>query len=454
LKKLHNRSEDPAREKRLQEILDLLYSFYDQEIDMSLERVERFLAQLGNPHLKLPPVIHIAGTNGKGSTLAILQSMLEASGKNVHKMTSPHLVHPTERIVLNGEPITTEYLIELLEECLAVNRTEPITFFEIFTAASFLAMSRHEADYVLLETGMGGRLDATNVIPNPILTIITTISIDHEKFLGHTLQAIAREKAGILKSGVPCIIGQQTESGIKNGVLDVFQEISQGLPTEPKLYSSGAEWSIEPFQDDLQMQVMNEEFIVPHTNLLGIHQMYNQGAAIAAYKVIMDDQFDASFLSPENQNNPLWNVFWPGRLQKLNSGPYVEHLKSDQELWIDGGHNDSAGTMLANQAREWEIHDNKPLTLILAMVDRKNPTEFLAPILPYCEKVIVTKIEDESASFEIEELYDLCKILGCSNITKASSVLSALDSGIVEPNARILVAGSLFLIGNILSDDE
>ena len=176
--KIHNKSNDPDLETRLSEILDLLYSFYDQEIDMSLERVMRFLHQLGDPHLNLPPVVHVAGTNGKGSTIATLRSLLEGAGKTVHVMTSPHLIHPTERVRLAGQLISTRYLVDVLEECLRVNRTEPITFFEMFTAASFLAMSRTPADFVLLETGMGGRLDATNVIPDPICNIIT-LSLIH-----------------------------------------------------------------------------------------------------------------------------------------------------------------------------------------------------------------------------------------------------------------------------------
>ena len=274
---IHNKSDDPALEKRLDDILTLLYSFYDQEIDMSLERVERFLAQLDNPHLKLPPVIHVAGTNGKGSTIACLRALLEGSGKCVHVMTSPHLVHPTERIRLAGDLISTQDLIDVLEECLAVNRREPITFFEILTAASFLAMSRTPADYVLLETGMGGRLDATNVVPDPICTIITTISKDHEKFLGDTVQQIAFEKAGIMKAGVPCVIGMQTYTD----VFDVFHKKSTSLTPEAKLHQFGAHWNIEVVQGRMKFTWQDDSIAISHLNLIGPHQIYNMGAAIA-----------------------------------------------------------------------------------------------------------------------------------------------------------------------------
>ena len=278
---LHNKSNDPAVEERLKEILDLLYSFYDTEIDMSLERVERFLQQLDNPHLKLPPVIHVAGTNGKGSTIAALRSLLEASGKTVHICTSPHLVHPTERIRLAGQLISTQNLIAVLEECLAINRNEPITFFEMFMAASFLAMSRSPADYVILETGMGGRLDATNVIPDPICTIITTISKDHEKFLGNNLKDIAFEKAGIIKTAVPCVIGYQTKDALEAGVMEVFHEKSTSLPTDAALHRFGSEWGVTQTQDGFIYDAQGQNFSCPTPNLLGEHQIYNIGAAIS-----------------------------------------------------------------------------------------------------------------------------------------------------------------------------
>lgn len=405
---------------------------------------------MGNPHLKLPPVIHVAGTNGKGSTIAILRSLLEASGKVCHVMTSPHLVHPTERLRLAGKLISTEALIEVLDECLAVNRQEPITFFEMFCAASFLAMSRTAADYVLLETGMGGRLDATNVIPNPICTIITTISKDHEKFLGQTLQEIAFEKAGIMKCDVPCIIGYQTLQAIDAGVIDVFHEVSSSLSPVAKLYRYDKNWDIHIEDDLVHFSWQDESVVTSHPNLCGLHQIYNAGAALAAYRVIENKPLDSEFLSPQNPKNPLLIVYWPGRMQRLKHEPVCDFLTQDQELWIDGGHNDSAGMFLAKQAKLWQEQDAKPLHLIVAMVDRKNPVTFLTLLLPYAQSLTVTSIEGEASSFDSEKLYDLIKPLGFKNLSVAKTPEEAIQN-IGDPNARILMTGSLYFLGTILS---
>lgn len=448
--KLHNKSDDPALEQRLSDILTLLYSFYEEEIDMSLERVERFLVQLDSPHLKLPPVIHVAGTNGKGSTIAALRSLLEASGKRVHVMTSPHLVHPTERIRLAGELISTQKLVDVLEECLAVNRSEPITFFEILTAASFLAMARTPADYVLLETGMGGRLDATNVIPNPLCTIITTISKDHEKFLGDSLDKIAAEKAGIIKAGVPCIIGYQTDKAITAGIEKVFHDISTHLFPEAPLVRYGSEWRSDAKSGQLIFTWKNNSLTLPLPNLLGPHQIYNVGAALAAYRVIMGDAFDAQILSTVSKTNPLLTIHWPGRLQKLHTNSYVQSLEQGQELWIDGGHNDSAGQFLAEQARLWEQEDGKPLHLIVAMVNRKNPDEFLNPLRPHVESLTCTEIQGEVSTYTAEELYNLCKPLNFKQIHQTTDIANAIKQ-IKDPNARILITGSLYFLGTILT---
>ena len=428
---LHNKSDDPKLEARLTEILDLLYSFYDTPIDMSLERVERFLAQLDNPHLKLPPVIHVAGTNGKGSTIACLRSILEAHGKRVHVVTSPHLVHPTERIRLAGELIFTQELVDVLEECLAVNRAEPITFFEMFMAASFLVMSRVPADYVILETGMGGRLDATNVIPNPVCTIITTISKDHEKFLGDTLDKIAFEKAGIMKVDVPCVIGKQTNEE----VITVFENRARELNAPLYLYDRA--WC--------------EGY--PTSNLVGEHQIYNCGVAIQASKIILSDDFDAELLSFESKDNPLKNIHWPGRLQNIMEGHLYDLLQDDQELWLDGGHNDSAGVALAKQCEAWQEDDNHPLHLIVAMVNRKIPAEFLEPLAPYTDSITVTSIPEEASSYSADELYDLVQSLGFNSVNKAKTTLEAIKA-INDPNARILITGSLYFVGYLLGTQK
>lgn len=452
MQKLHNKSDNPAVEKRLDDILEELYSFYSQKIDMSLERVERFLRKLGDPHLNLPPVVHIAGTNGKGSTIAMLRSLLEADGKRAHIMTSPHLVHPTERIRLAGELITSEYLIELLQECLAVNRSEPITFFEMFTAATYLAFSRADADICLLETGMGGRLDATNVVPHPICTIITTISKDHEKFLGDTLEKIAFEKGGIMKSGVPCVIGYQTDAAIAANINKVFQNISNDLPTKAPLVRYGHEWNIAPQKNRMHYTFADHDLILERPNLLGLHQIYNAGAAISAYDIIISHLDGSKELSTDQINKALGIVHWPGRLQCVTNGSLCDSIPQHWELYLDGGHNDSAGAFLAAQAREWKEQDNKPLHLIVAMVDRKNPTAFLAPLLPYTTSITLMEIKGEETSFNPLDLKIIAENMGFQNVSISRNFKDSIQNITETGNqGRVLTTGSLYFLGNILA---
>lgn len=445
----YHESNNPALEKRLEDILNSLYWFHSKEIDYSLDRLEDFLQKLDNPHLKLPPVIHAAGTNGKGSTLAALRSLLEASGKKVHVYTSPHLVHPTERVRLAGDPISTKILIDILEECIAVNGNAPITFFEIFTAAVFLIMSRIPADYVLLETGMGGRLDATNIIPNPICTIITTISKDHSEFLGSTLDKIAFEKAGIMKAGVPCVIGHQTTEAINTNVIDVFHKQSQSLSPVSPTFHHGSDFKIETDNKGSKFIWQDESFAIAPLNLEGPHQKFNVASAIAAYRIIMGQKFDADILSPDNNKNPLGTIFWPGRLQKITDGSLYNIIKPNQELWIDGGHNDSAGKFLAEQADLWNT-DRRPLVLIIAMVKRKNVAEFIAPLLSKASQIICTQIPDEPESYKAEDLYEQIKSLNYTNLSYVETIESALKM-VDDPNARILATGSLYFMGALLA---
>ena len=302
---------------------------------------------------------------------------------------------------------------------------------------------------MILETGMGGRLDATNVVPNPLCTIITTLSQDHEKFLGDTLDKIAFEKGGIIKAGCPCIIGYQTNQAIEAGVMEIFHTISTKLSTDAPLYHYGSQWNIEAVQGSLKFTWFGESIVASHPNLVGLHQIYNCGAAIAAYRVIMGDDFDPSILSPDNPNNPLCIIQWSGRLQKLVNEPFRAHALDSQEVWLDGGHNDSAGMMLAEQFKVWQETDPRPLHLIIAMVNRKTPAEFLTPLTPHAESVTVTHIEGEDSSFSVDELYELVAPLGFKEINKAQSPAQACTA-ITDPNARILITGSLYLLGNVL----
>lgn len=445
----YNKSDNPVVEKQLDELLNSLYGLHGKEIDYSLDRLIVFLEKLGNPHLKLPPVVHIAGTNGKGSTLATLRRLLEASDKKVHAYTSPHLVHPTERIVLAGTPISSEEMIETLEECLQINDSAPITFFEIFTAAAFLAMSRTDADYTLLETGMGGRLDATNVIPNPVCTIITTISKDHSEFLGEDILDIAAEKAAIMKAGVPCIISHQTDEAIEAGILDVFQHQSQKLSPASKLYHYGSDFKIETNPNGSEFIFEENASPLSPSNMVGPHQIFNMGSAIATYRFIMGHNFDANILSPNHPSNALGTIHWPGRLQKITNGPLFDLIRPTQELWIDGGHNDSAGKYLAEQAQIWNKEDKRPLTLILAMVNRKNPLEFLNPLIPHVSQIICTEIPDEPETYKCQELYEKIQHLEHVSLSHTPDIEESF-AYVKEQNSRILATGSLYFIGALI----
>lgn len=441
-------SPDASVEARLEEILQHLYTFYHVEIDLSLNRTYRFLKRLGEPHLKLPRVVHIAGTNGKGSTTATLRTLLEASGHSVHVYTSPHLVHPTERIRLAGKPITSEALIDVLTECIEINKGEPITFFEMFTCAAFLAFSRTPADWLILETGMGGRLDTTNVIAKPAATIITSISYDHQAFLGDTLEKIAAEKAGILKPGVPCIVGYQSGEAVQGGVMEVIHKASQNLSPEAPLLTYGAEWCTAPKSDRMLFRYGNDSILTRKPILPGIHQFWNAGAAIAAFRTIAPEHF-----SPEILSTALGQIEWPGRLQTLENHPYCDLLPEGWDIILDGGHNDSAGAVLAQVMQDWAKTDPKPVHLIVAMVNRKDSAAFLRPLQPYAASITLTEIEGEATTYKKEQLAETAKLLNFKDINASDTHLRALEHVLSHQKlcpGRIIITGSLFLVGTIL----
>ncbi len=442
-------SDDPAIEKRLNDLLEQMYGFYHTEIDLSLDRVTHFLAKLGNPHLHLPKTVHVAGTNGKGSTIATLRSLLETAGLTVHTATSPHLVHPTERIRLAGNLINSADLIAVLEECLSVNRDEPITFFEMFMAASFLAFSRTPADYLLLETGMGGRLDATNVVP-PVCTIITMISKDHEAFLGNTLTEIAAEKAGIIKPGAPCVIGYQTDAAIAAGVADVFHKRSRNLSPPAPLMQAASDWRVEGDATLIRFSDLSGTMEVTRPNLLGPHQIHNAGAAMAAFKLLEPAQF-----TPEILSTALSRIIWPGRLQRIENTFLNSIAPPNATLILDGAHNDSGGVTLAKQAELWEKEDGEPLHLIVAMVNRKDARAFLAPLIPYAHSVSVTRIPDEKDSYSPAAIYDAVSPLTPRNLGAFDTIELALKDihrRVSDTPCRILICGSLYFIGNLLKE--
>lgn len=389
------------------------------------------LKRLGNPHQNLPPVIHVAGTNGKGSVIAFLRAMLEAAGYKVHTYTSPHLQRFNERIVLAGREIADEPLEALLDELTTINDGLPQTFFEITTALAFTAFARTPADIVLLETGLGGRLDCTNVIDTPQATIITTIGKDHTEYLGDTITAIASEKAGIMKPGRPCVIAPQTEPQ----VLPVFED--RAVQLSCALYRPDAEWRIVRNGTDMSFEMGSRTLSLPLPGLPGAHQIGNAGAALAVLTLL--DDFT---VVPEVLARGLTTARWPARLQKLSKPA----LPAGWELWLDGGHNESAAGILAGQAAQWRTQDDKPLHLIFGMMKTKDPAAFLEKLKPCCRSVTAVPIPGEPLAHGRESLHKYG--IDCAYADSVAQALSNIMKA--GPEGRILIAGSLYLAGHVL----
>lgn len=420
-------------------ILARLLDLHPKLVDLSLGRVERLLAALGNPELNLPPVVHVTGTNGKGSTLAFLRAIMEAAGYRVHAYASPHLVYFHERIRLAGDLITEDHLEAVLAECERANAGEDITFFEITTAAAFLAFSRTPADIVLLENGLGGRLDATNVVPRPAMTGITPISLDHQQFLGDTIDLIAAEKAGIIKSGVPCVVGPQVPEA--HAVL-AATAARIGAP----LIAHGKDWSVAATIDGLQVTLHGEVISLPKPNLGGAHQFIN-----AAHAVVMARHLDGFDITDDDLRAGVSSADWPARLQRLTTGPIIDALPDNCEVWLDGGHNPDAGQALAAHAADaWS---GRPLYLIAGMINTKDPAGYFAPLSPMVDSVQCVTIPNETASVSADDLAETAREAG-HVATAAPSAVEAAEAiaGSVSGPARVLVCGSLYFAGHILRE--
>ncbi|HUC62499.1 MAG TPA: folylpolyglutamate synthase/dihydrofolate synthase family protein [Alphaproteobacteria bacterium] len=438
--------EPDARAKRPSDfVLERLLALHPKIIDLSLGRIERLLDRLGHPEHRVAPVVHVAGTNGKGSTLAFLRAILEAAGYRVQAYTSPHLVRFAERIRLARGIVTEERLTALLEECERANGGEPITFFEITTAAAFLGFAREAADALLLEVGLGGRLDATNVIARPALSVIAPVSIDHTQYLGDTIEAIAFEKAGILKPGVAAAIGPQAPGAM--GVIEREAE-QRGAP----LYRFGTEWRIEPHDDGLRYEGRRWRLDLPRPNLLGAHQVLNAGLAVAAA-----EKLDGFKIVPEHVAAGLTHAEWPARLQRLTRGPLVDALPSKEwELWLDGGHNAAAGLILADEAERWrrEAPRAMPLGLVYGMLKTKDAEGFLGPLAPFAAALRAIAVPGEQASLSADEAAQHARKAGfkAEAAPDALSAVRELAAALPGP-ARILICGSLYLAGKVLAEN-
>lgn len=406
-------------------------ALHPKVIDLTLDRMWRLLENLGNPQNDLPPVIHIAGTNGKGSTQAMIRAGLEAAGKKVHAYTSPHLARFHERIRLAGALIDEDHLTEILDECYAKNGGETITYFEITTAAAILAMARTPANYTLLEVGLGGRLDATNVIDQPLLSIITPISIDHEQFLGNTLTKIAGEKAGIIKRRCPVIVAPQPEEA-----MDVIE--TTAARHHAQIIAQGQHWNIDTERDGLMFQDETGVVQLPLPNLPGDHQIENAGTAVAAMRHLgFNDEVCEAAVS---------QAHWPARMQKLKTGPIIDSAP-DAEIWLDGGHNPAAGQAIGHHLGTLA---KRHTYLICGMLNTKDISGYLNPISPHVEKLIAVSIPGEMNTLPAADTAAAAGEAGIQAET-ADDVLSATREIVKnDPNARILICGSLYLAGNIL----
>ncbi|MDO6726863.1 folylpolyglutamate synthase/dihydrofolate synthase family protein [Cognatishimia sp. 1_MG-2023] len=414
-------------------ILDRMMALHPKVIDLTLDRMWRLLAALDNPQEKLPPVIHIAGTNGKGSTQSMIRAGIEGMGKTAHAYTSPHLARFHERIRLAGALISEDYLTEVLDECYAKNGGIDITYFEITTCAGLLAFARTPADYTLLEVGLGGRLDATNVI-TPELSVITPVSIDHEQFLGDTLAKIAAEKAGIIKRGVPCVVGPQQEDA-----MDVIEATAMRLGAP--LLAHGQHWHVTTERGRLVYQDDRGLLDLPMPALLGEHQVMNAGAALAALRYLGADEAACEAA--------MVNAEWPARMQKLKVGPLVE-AAPEIELWLDGGHNAAAGEAIAKLLASLPPRETH---LICGMLNTKDVTGYLAPLQSQVESLTAVTIPGEANTLPAEATALAAKQVGMS-AKIAENVSSALTSINEETsNARVLICGSLYLAGNILREN-
>jgi dihydrofolate synthase / folylpolyglutamate synthase len=420
-----------------------LLALHPKRIDLSLGRIERLLAALGHPQRQLPPVIHVAGTNGKGSTIAFARAILEAAGKSVHVYTSPHLVRINERFRIGhpggGTLVEDNELADVLSECEAKNGDQPITVFEMETAAAFVLFKNHPADVLLLEVGLGGRLDATNMVEKPIATVITRLSLDHRDFLGDTVEAIATEKAGILKAGTPAVIASQAGDALK-----VIER--QAARIKAPLRIAGEDWTATEERGRLVYQDADGLLDLPAPKLYGRHQFENAGAAIAALRV-SGLRLPAAAFEPG-----MTRVEWPARMQRLPHGRLAALLPAESELWLDGGHNADGGRAIAAALADLEERVSRPLVLIVGMLSTKDSEGFLRNFTGLARRVITVQIHQDKA-LPAANLADIANGIGIPAIARhdIESALAAAGQLELEPAPRILITGSLYLAGDVLA---
>lgn len=429
-------------------VLERLAQLHPKVIDLSLDRVLGLLDKLGHPQNRLAPVVHVAGTNGKGSTVAFLRAFAEAAGLRVHVYTSPHLVRFAERIRVAGRLMDDAALLALLEEIEQVNAGAPITFFEITTAAAFLAFSRIPADLVILETGLGGRLDATNVVERPALTVITPIAMDHESFLGGRIEAIAAEKAGIMKRAVACVVADQGRKVAK--VLEA-RSLELGVP----LIKEGKDFFVRATPEGGTLyKGVGQELTLPAPGLAGAFQMRNAALALAALERLGRGEKPPVLpeILPAALAIGMRDVRWPARLQRLTQGPLVDILPEGWELFLDGGHNPHAAEAIARHARSWR---DKPLLGIFGILANKDVDGYLHHMATRFHSLRTVAIPGEPSTLSAEDAAAAARRHFCMDAGPATGIEAALRQLVAgHPGpARVLICGSLYLAGTVLAEN-
>ncbi len=429
----------------LSEVIARLSALHPSRIDLDLKRMHRLLERLDHPERKMPPVIHVAGTNGKGSTIAYLRAILEAAGLRVHTYTSPYLVRLNECFRLGradgGALVGDDELCGALEHCERANAGAPITIFEIETAASFCLFARHQADVVLLEVGLGGRLDATNVVDTPLATVIAPVGMDHTEFLGDTLTKIAGEKAAIIKRNAPVICAEQPTEAM--AVIE-----AQARRMHAPLVAAGQQWHVNVERGRLVYQDDRGLMDLAAPRLFGRHQFDNAGLAIAALRAI-----DAFKIDTAAFEAGIVNAEWPARMQRLASGALVDQAPSASEIWLDGGHNADGGRVVAAALGDLEERVPRPLVVIVGMMANKDAVAFLANFAGLTRHIIAVRIPDRDSAMRPDRLADAARQLGM-RVEISDSVeagLRSLARLAYEVPPRILITGSLYLAGYVLS---
>ena len=427
-----------ARRQDVDDALTRLSRLHPRKIDLSLGRLQRLLAALGNPQNQLPPTIHVAGTNGKGSTCAYLAHMARSNGQKVHIYTSPHLVDFNERIQIDSQPVGDQALIEAFARCEAANFGEPITFFEITTAAAFLLFSEHPADLLILEVGLGGRFDATNVIAKPVLCVITAIGLDHQEFLGHDIGTIAREKAGICKFGVPTIIGRQSPEA----EAALLQEAGR---VGALAYVWGQDFRAYQQHGRLTYEDESRVWDLPSPGLIGPHQIDNAGAAAACAAVL---QWPEKCVA-----DGIAHATWPARLQNITRGPLGEIARShNAELWLDGGHNPAAAAALSHALADMDEREDRPLVIIAGFSPNKDVQGWCSQFAGLARRLIAVEFSSGRGGSQTAEAVAAASNAAGLKAETATSLLNAVKNAAREvPAPRILIGGSLYLAGEALA---